>query len=243
MSGLIGVLGGMGPLATVDFMNKVIEQTPATRDQDHVPMIVYCVPQIPGRPECILEGGESPLPAMLKGLSVLKHAGAECIAIPCNTAHYWYDDLCRESGLPILHIVDAAIDALKSHAKTGDAVGLIATRATLQAETYQRRLAARGYHYIVNTSEEINELVLPGICCIKEGQIERGGKLFERAAQNLKNQGARSIILGCTEIPVGLAQIRSPVLPFCVDPTRALAGACVKWWLNRRSGSERTAIV
>ena len=113
MSGTIGVLGGMGPLATVDFMRKVIDLTPARRDQEHLPLIVYSVPQVPGRSACILEGAASPLPAMLRGIRTLAQAGAECIAIPCNTAHHWYDELARESRCPVLHIVDAACAAME----------------------------------------------------------------------------------------------------------------------------------
>src|SRR4051812_14632246 len=102
---VLGVLGGMGPLATVDFLKKLIEETPATRDQDHVPVVVYSVPQIPDRPGAILEATESPLPAMLEGVRVLKGAGAAALAIACNTAHYWYDELSAE-GVPVVHIAD-----------------------------------------------------------------------------------------------------------------------------------------
>ena len=84
----LGVLGGMGPLATVDFLQKLIEETPATRDQDHIPLIAYSVPQIPERPAAIAGHGESPLPHMLDGMRTLRNAGATMIAIACNTAHY-----------------------------------------------------------------------------------------------------------------------------------------------------------
>src|SRR5690606_28553292 len=101
---LLGVLGGMGPLATVDFLSKLIEETAAGRDDDHVPVVVYSVPQIPSRPAAIVSGGPSPLPAMLDGVRTLKGAGATVLAIACNTAHYWYDDLAAAAGIPIVHI-------------------------------------------------------------------------------------------------------------------------------------------
>ena len=104
----LGVLGGMGPLATVDFLKKLIEETPATRDQDHIPAIAYSVPQIPDRPPAIVGNGDSPFPHMLAGIHTLRHAGATTIAIACNTAHFWYDDLLQQGGVPILHIADAA---------------------------------------------------------------------------------------------------------------------------------------
>src|SRR6186713_3023570 len=102
-SRVLGVLGGMGPLATVDFLKKLIEETPASRDQEHVPVIAYSVPQIPDRPSAIIGQGESPLPQMLEGIHTLKRADAKAVAIACNTAHFWYDDLVRQGGLPILH--------------------------------------------------------------------------------------------------------------------------------------------
>jgi hypothetical protein len=114
--GMIGILGGMGPMATVDFMTKIIEQTPAQCDQDHLPLIVYSVPQIPDRTRSILGEGESPLPHLLRGLSVLRQAGAACIAMPCNTAHYWFDTLQRESGSVMLHIADAACQSVSRQA-------------------------------------------------------------------------------------------------------------------------------
>src|SRR5215207_1044646 len=124
MKKVLGVLGGMGPLATVDFLRKLIEETPAARDEDHLPVIAWSVPQIPERPAAITGNGESTLPALLDGIRTLKDAGAIVIAIPCNTAHYWYDDIVREGGLPIVHIADAALDELKARRISGKAVGV-----------------------------------------------------------------------------------------------------------------------
>src|SRR3984957_17040550 len=107
MPRLIGVLGGMGPLATVDFLAKLIEETPARVDQDHGPVIVYGVPQIPPRVPAILGGGESPLPAMIAALKPLRDAGAEAIPTPSKPAHFGYEPMQEAAGVPILHIVDA----------------------------------------------------------------------------------------------------------------------------------------
>jgi len=227
MTALLGVLGGMGPLATVDFLGKLIEETPATCDAEHIPVVVYSVPQIPDRPRAILENGESPLPAMLKGLRTLKQAGTTCIAIPCNTAHYWYDFLVREGGLPVLHIADAACSALSR--PEGDAVGLIATKGTLAAGIYQQRLEARGYRCIANSAADLDELVLPAIAHVKSNRLEAAHALVVRAALNLQAAGAQAVILACTEIPIALEYRDSDIAAICVDPTRALAQACVRW--------------
>jgi aspartate racemase len=119
---LIGVLGGMGPLAAVDFLHKRIASAPAKRDQDHVPTLVWNVPQIPDRQKALAGTGPSPLPAMLEGIARLNAAGASRIVIPCNTAHIWFDDLQSASQAPIIHIADATITALPDDIGT---VGLI----------------------------------------------------------------------------------------------------------------------
>src|SRR6201990_2931368 len=109
---LLGVLGGMGPLASAHFMLRLTLLTPATRDQAHIPAVLWSDPRVPDRTRGKLSGGDDPLPWLLRGVRGLKAAGCGAIAIPCNTAHGWYDDMAAE-GLPILHIVDAAADDLR----------------------------------------------------------------------------------------------------------------------------------
>jgi len=230
MAKVLGVLGGMGPLATVDFLRKLIEETPAQRDEDHIPVIAYSVPQIPERPAAIAGHGPSPLPAMLEGIRTLKDAGAIAIAIPCNTAHFWYDDLVREGGLPVIHIADAALDELEIKRIDGRTVGLIATKGTLAAGFFQERLAARDYQSIVNSEHDIDELVLPAIVHVKRNELSAATALLETAIGKLTNDGASGVILACTETPVVFDRMSPSTSAICVDATRALAKACVEWW-------------
>jgi aspartate racemase len=230
MAKVLGVLGGMGPLATVDFLRKLIEETPAQRDEDHIPVIAYSVPQIPERPAAIAGHGPSPLPAMLDGIRTLKDAGAIAIAIPCNTAHFWYDDLVREGGLPVIHIADAALDELELKRMAGRTVGLIATKGTLAARFFQERLAARDYQSIVNSEHDIDELVLPAIVLVKRNELSVAAALLETAIGKLTNDGAAGVILACTETPVVFDRMSPSTSAICVDATRALAKACVGWW-------------
>jgi aspartate racemase len=234
MNALLGVLGGMGPLATVDFLGKLVEETPARRDAEHIPFVVYSVPQIPDRPRAILEAGESPLPAMLAGIRTLKGAGATCVVIPCNTAHYWYDDLVREGGLPILHIADAACGEFAARGIKAETVGLIATRATLAVGFFQQRLDSRGYRCITNTDQDQEALVLPAIESVKRNDVARAHALAVRAAQNLHDQGAQVILLACTELPPAIEHAPTGIAAACIDPTRALARASVAWWQAAR---------
>lgn len=228
MRGIVGVLGGMGPLATADFMAKVIALTPAERDQDHVPMIVYSVPQVPDRSASILEGAESPLPAMRQGLQTLLGTGAECIAITCNSAHYWFDDLAGESTVPILHIVDAVGAAMARRGINDGPVGLLATAGTVSAGIYQARLDAHGYECVVPGDRDQEDLVTRGIALVKAGHLEDARAPLETAAAGLRERGVRMLILGCTEIPLVLTDGDD-----YLDSTQALAEACVKWYSDR----------
>jgi aspartate racemase len=229
MARLLGVLGGMGPMATADFFRKLIEETPAERDEDHVPVVIYSVPQIPDRVGAITHGTESPLPQMLKGMMALRKLEAECVAIPCNTAHHWVGELERSSGLPILHIADAACDDLRKRGGRESRVGLLCTEATIAARIYQDRLAVHGIECILNSPEERVTLVRSAIDAVKRGNLEIAGVAIERAATLLLERGVEHVILGCTELPVGLDAIGSKVCARCVDATRALARECVAW--------------
>lgn len=222
--GTVGVLGGMGPLATVDFLRKLVEATPARTDQDHIPLLVRFCPEIPDRSEAVLGRGPSPLKALREAARSLEEAGAGCIAIPCNTAHLWHDDIARALGIPILHIADAA---LADAARTGPArrVGLLATSATLKARIYQSRGDA--LCWIEPDPAEVEACVMPGIRAVKSNRIDEGRRLLSKAAHRLLDRGADRLLLACTEIPIALADVPLPVP--VIDPTLALARACVQW--------------
>ncbi len=234
MNGTLGILGGMGPLATVDFMQKVIAATPARRDQDHIPILVYSVPQVPDRTEAILAGSDAPLAWMRTGAETLVEAGAECIAIPCNTAHFWYDALIEGLGIPVLHIVDAAQAALAATGIGGGTVGLLATTGTLTAGVYQKRFEKLGYDCLAPDAATQADGVAAGIAAIKAGDLEAGRSRLEAAAQTLRDRGCPAIVLGCTEIPIVLGG------EDYVDATEALARAAVAWHLEA-SGKTRAA--
>lgn len=226
---LLGVLGGMGPLATADFLAKLVAETPAIRDQDHIPYVAWGVPQIPERPPAILDGGESPLPYMLRGIAMLKQAGAQAVAIACNTAHYWYDDLVREGGLPVLHIADAVCDLLAERGIASGTIGLIGTDGTVHAGFFQQRFAAHGLACVVSSRADQDQLVLPAIAAVKANELGRAHELAVRAVTRLQAAGAQAVVLACTETPVAIDFAASAVSDRCIDATRALARACVRW--------------
>ena len=139
---MLGVLGGMGPLASAHFMVRLTQLTPAARDQDHVPAVLWSDPRVPDRTVADPSGAADPLPWLLRGIDGLERAGCGAIAIPCNTAHRWYDAMRAHARVPVLHIVDAAAVELRGM-RTGSArIGVMATQAALGMRLYQDRLGA-----------------------------------------------------------------------------------------------------
>ena len=228
---MIGVLGGMGPLATADFFSKVIAATPAVGgDEGHVPLLIQSDPRIPSRPEAILRGGESPLAALLAGRDRLIAAGATALAMPCNTAHFWFTELQQDCPVPFLSIVDATCNEVASMAAPGAHIGLIATGATLATHLFDQRLEAMGFLPMLPEEGDMTALVLPAIALVKAGRAKEGGQMIEQAVQALMARGAATIVLACTETPLALDAVQSPLRANCVDSTGALARACVVWW-------------
>lgn len=235
---LLGVLGGMGPLAAADFLKKLVEETPAQRDQEHIPYIAWGVPQIPDRPPAITGNGESPLPQMLEGVLQLRRAGATAIAIACNTAHHWHAELEREGGLPILHIADAVCSELEARGIRGGRVGLISTEGTVRAGFYQQRFSACGLEFLPSRREDQDRLVLPAIAAVKANDLPLAHRLAITAVSRLRDDGAQAVVLACTETPVAIDHAPHPVAAHCIDATRALARACVAW--HRQAGLDKT---
>jgi aspartate racemase len=226
---MLGVLGGMGPLATADFFRKLIDATAAARDEDHVPTLIHSVPQLPSRPAAILRDGPSPLPALRMARDRLVTAGASMLAMPCNTAHHWHGDLTRDIDLPFPHIADAVAAELPPEAAR---IGIIATAATLAARIYSGRLDS-GLEWLAPDAREFERRVQPGIDAVKRNAPAEAGRLLEPVVDRLLACGAECVVLACTELPVALDAVGSPLRGRCVDSTAALARSCVRLWRAR----------
>ena len=225
---ILGVLGGMGPLASAHFMQRLTLLTPATRDQDHIPAVLWSDPRVPDRTLGRLEGGADPLPWLLRGVRGLAAAGAGAIAIPCNTAHGWYDAMAAE-GVPILHIVDAAAAELRKVAPSG-VVGVMGTAATLRMRLYQDRLEAQGWTCLVPDDDEMATCVAPAIAAVKANRVAAAYAPLSEIVQSLGARGAQAVVLGCTEIPLGIlaGPYHSLGVPV-IDTIDALALASIAW--------------
>jgi aspartate racemase len=227
----IGVFGGMGPSATVDFMDKLVQLTPATRDQDHLPVIVASLPHIHDRSRSILGTGPDPLPQLLQGIECLNEAQVGVIAIPCNSSHHWYAQMCERSKAPILHIASSCVAAIPEDG--APVVAVFATRGALASGFYQRALADRGIEHIVPEPGRPQELVDNCIREVKAGQVQAASVSLSQAFAAAQAQGATAVIMGCTEIPIAArsADARGLML---LDSSLELARASVNFALERR---------
>jgi len=195
-----GVIGGMGPDATVDFMAKVIAATPANKDQDHVHLLVDQNPKVPNRQAAQAGDGEDPGPAMAAMAKGLEDAGADFLVMPCNMAHVFADPVRNAVSIPLVSIIDVTVDACREYA----VVGILTTRGCLDAGIYQAAFATAGLEAVLPDEAEVAE-IMRLVAAIKSGDrsqpVAHG---MQSLAGALVGRGAKAIIAACTEIPLVL---------------------------------------
>jgi len=217
----VGVIGGMGPDATVDFMAKVIAATPASKDQDHVHLLVDQNPKVPNRQAAQAGDGEDPGPAMAAMARGLEQAGADFLVMPCNTAHVFAQPIRSAVSIPLVSIIDVAVDACGDY----ESIGVLTTPGCLDAGIYQAALATAGLDAVLPDEAEVAELMRL-VTAIKSGdRSEPVARGMQSLAEALVDRGAKAIIGACTEIPLVLTPDMLDV-PF-VSSTDVLAEATV----------------
>ncbi|MDD5687104.1 MAG: amino acid racemase [Elusimicrobia bacterium] len=205
MKKIVGIIGGMGPLATIDLFQKIVNLTPVKRDQDHLRIIIDNNPGIPDRTESILNKNKRPLPYLVKSAKKLEKMGVDIIAIPCNTAHYFYDDLQNEIKVPIINMIDEVVDTVSSELKKlPKKIGLLATDGTIRSGIYQGPLNNADIKIIVPNKllqKKVMNLIY-GKKGIKRNSIitKEVQNEFRKIISWLTKKGARAIIIGCTDI-------------------------------------------
>jgi len=222
--GLIGVLGGMGPAATVDFMGKLVALTPARRDQDHLPVLVANLPRVPDRSSHIVGDGPDPMPQLLRGISLLNDARAGLIAVPSNTSHHWHVQMQAASAAPVLHI--ATICVARAAVIDAAPVMVLATRGTMRSGFYQRALSAAGIAALM-PDERTQALVDSSIADVKGANLAPAVAALGGAILRARAAGAKAVILGCTELPIA-AQALSDLGVTLIDSTLELAREAVR---------------
>jgi len=203
---VIGILGGMGPLATLDFERKLLSSVEANKDQDYPTIISFNDPSIPDRTDALIGTGESPLPKLIENAEKLKTAGAEIICMPCNTAHAFLPELkSAVKEVEFVDMIDATVSIVE---RLGvQRVGVLCTDGTRLSGTFDVALEKRGLTVIYPSQDEQKNFVMDAIygsMGIKAGNIFTGRVLLEQAAKSLVKNGAQCIILGCTEIAMVL---------------------------------------
>jgi aspartate racemase len=204
---VIGILGGMGPEATLDLFGKIIASTPAAKDQDHLRVVIDSNPKVPDRTAAILRGGESPVPAMKAGVKALKRAGADFVVIPCVSAHFFLDEVQRQAALPILSMFDVAADHIRQHHAHIRKIGLLATTGTLQGGRFRERLQVSGIESLTPAGPDQERVMM----AIYEVKGAPGGRSRAEIAAEIRDiatrmiqRGAQGVVAGCTEIPLVL---------------------------------------
>ena len=229
---VVGILGGIGPEATAELFRRVIKATPVQIEQEHLRIIIDNNPQIPDRTLAILGKGENPLKELINTALNLEKAGAELIAIPCNTAHYYLDNLRKSVHVPIMDMVTETATYISREFPQMKKAGLLATTGTVTTQLYQNRLKPR--EVLIPDPETQKELmnVIYGKRGIKLG-FTRGATQKDaiRIAQSLVNRGAQGIIAGCTELSLVLKE-KDIAVPL-IDPLQVLALAIVREAKNR----------
>lgn len=221
----IGILGGMGPLATADLLRKIVLLTAADTDGGHVRVYVDDNPAIPDRTAAILSDGPDPVPAMTESLRKLEACGADCIVMPCNTAHYFLPRLQPLTPVPFLSMPEAAARAC-GDLFPGKRAGILATRGTLAAGIYQQALDVQGAHWTAPDSQSQDTLMDVIYNGVKAGRPpEAYRSQFLSVLERMP--GADYFILGCTELPLAV-QALGLTLP-AVDPTEEIARTAIRF--------------
>lgn len=213
----LGILGGMGPEATIDFMEKLLRLTPASKDQDHIRTIAVSDPKAPDRTKAILNDGQSPLPIMQRNLKILEDSKVDLIVIPCNTAHYWLKEIRNTVDVRVLSLMEETANYIKD--KDVSTMGLLSTTATANIGLYHDKL-----DFVELLTPHDQEEVMNAIKDVKARKKEKAREIMLTAANNLLQRGAEAIIAGCTEVPLVVSSEDVPL----VDPVLLIARKAIK---------------
>lgn len=223
---IIGVLGGLGPWATLDLFEKILRLTPAQRDQDHLRIIIDNNPKIPDRSPAILGDGEDPTPALVTTARNLEAAGAGVIVIPCNTAHAFFEAIASAVAVPVLHIMEEVAAAARTVVPDLSRAAVLATRATMVSRLYHRAFERIGVE-VLGPDEPGQDAVNRAIYGVKAGR--KGPEVTRQlvaVVQPLLVAGVQAVVLGCTELPFVLGPDDVPVA--LLDSNLILARAAVR---------------
>ncbi|THG92298.1 aspartate racemase [Alkalihalobacillus alcalophilus ATCC 27647 = CGMCC 1.3604] len=230
----------MGPLATVDLAEKIILLTKVSRDQDHIPLLIYNNTRIPSRVNAIMDQQESPVVELIKTAKVLEKAGVDFIVMPCHTAHYWLEDIQKHIHTPILNMIENTVHFVKNSINGEKQILLLATSGTVKAQLYQKAFQSEDVQLAIPTKKE-QKIVASAIDEVKAGYIANNQYLNElnKIIQKYEQKGISAIIGGCTEIPLLFPYIQNKKITK-YDPTLMLAKMAVKKAMQNNKRIDKT---
>ena len=227
---MIGILGGMGTQAGLDFCNKLSKLNRGKIDQKYPLFILYNKSDVPGRPENINKYNKV-LKSLIKGCLLLQRSKCKFIVIPCNTAHYWYEDLQKKIKIPIISMPKAVYLHSKKNCKKNSKIGILATEGTLKTGVYNKFFDKEFKLISPKKSIQINS-VNKAIKYVKMGKIKEAEKSIKTAINFLIKAKCKKIILGCTELPIAIFAFKSfkkiKLSKTFLDPNLILADVSMK---------------
>lgn len=220
----LGVLGGMGPAASAEFLKILAEKYPAEKDQDHPVVYMISDPKMPDRGSAIEGRGEDPEPYIRQNMEKLVGWGADILAVPCNTAHYFIDRFRKDLTVPLVHIIEATVDTSMKSSPEG--AWMISTIGTARAGLYQKVAADRNYRLVI-PPEDVQSRIQEIIICVKSGNMEKAARSIEDVVRKLWSIEDLPIITACTELPLAYDASDLPK-DKNISSLDALAEACIK---------------
>ena len=219
---VIGIIGGMGPMATADLFRKLVSLTDADSDREHIHVLIDNDPSIPDRTDAILYGGESPVPLICAAAHRLEAAGADVLIMPCNTGHYFHEEIASSCAVPLLSMPEETAAAVKEAGF--DCVGLLATDGSVKTDFIDRAFAKYGIRLLRPDAEGQAEVMRLIYDEVKSGLTPTPERLFP-TLDAMSAEGAQGFVLGCTELPLAFEGVGGYRF---IDPTAILAVAAIK---------------
>lgn len=220
----IGIIGGMGPVATLDLFGRIVRYTDAKTDAEHIRVFIDNNTTVPDRTKAILEGGESPVPYIVESAHRLADMGADFLLIPCNTSHYFYDEIAAQSPIPVLNMVQETVWYIQ---RAGiQQLGLLATDGTLKTKLYQTALEEAGVCVYCPKADEQAELMQFIYDGVKAGAKRYDVKKMAAMMGRMRKRSAKHLLLACTELPIGFHRYCLPLVN-TINPSAILAREAV----------------
>ncbi len=201
MEKTLGIIGGMGPLATVKLFEKIVYLTNASSDQENLRIIIDNNTKIPDRVEYILRDGQDPREELIKSAKLLENAGADFLIMGCNTAHYFYEDIVKEINIPFINMIEETVKHISESNREIKKIGLLSTRGTIESKIYHKIFNKYGIECFI-PSKEGQTHISDMLRNIKKGIYDNDLRGFYGAMEELKGQGVEYFVFACTELSV-----------------------------------------